>query len=200
MEERKIMRIDIISKMDRAILELALIDAFCDMCFCEGDELIQSIEKYVSDIDDKKNTEEQDIAFFEVAVPYINNSVIIYCGASLTEAQEEKITGADTFVKSNVPADVLNQTTNAAREGAKEKLLGKSVKKLTEEEETILGDLIFETLKTSIVIAKNKITKVGKSLADATSAGLVAAQKKIAKNKKEVAGGEVALADPDDKK
>ena len=31
MEERKIMRIDIISKMDRTILELALVDAFCDM-------------------------------------------------------------------------------------------------------------------------------------------------------------------------
>ena len=125
MEERKIMRIDIISKMDRTILELALVDAFCDMCFYEGDKFIQRIEKYVSDVDAGSNTEEQDTAFFEVAIPYINNSVMIYFGASLTEAQEEKIVGADTFVKSNVPADVLNQTGKDARDGAKEKLGGK---------------------------------------------------------------------------
>jgi hypothetical protein len=199
MEERKIMRIDIIRKMDRAILELALIDAFCDMCFYEGDEFIQSIEKYVSDIDTEKNTEEQDIAFFEVAAPYINNSVMIYCGESLTEAQEEKVVGADTFAKSNTPADVLNQTGKTARDEAKDKLAGKAVKKLTEEEEAILSDIIFETLKASLVIAKDKIFKVGKNLADATTVGLSAARKKFIENKN-AAEKETALAAPDDKK
>jgi len=199
MEERKIMRIDIISKMDRAILELALIDAFCDMCFYEGDEFIQRIEKYVSDVDAGSNTEEQDIAFFEIATPYINNSVMVYGGESLIEAQEEKIIGADTLAKSNVPADAINQTGKDARDEAKEKLAGKVVKKLTEEEEAILGDIIFETLKASLVVAKDKIIKVGKNLADATAAGVIAAKKRFVENGKTVEG-DTALAAPNDKK
>jgi len=199
MEERKIMRIDIISKMDRAILELALIDAFCDMCLYEGDEFVQSLEKYVSDIDARKNTEEQDIAFFEIATPYINNSVMVYGGESLIEAQEEKIIGADTLAKSNVPADAINQTGKDARDEAKEKLAGKVVKKLTEEEEAILGDIIFETLKASLVVAKDKIIKVGKNLADATAAGVIAAKKRFVENGKTVEG-DTALAAPNDKK
>jgi hypothetical protein len=194
MEEKRIMRIDIISRLDRTILELALIDAFCDMCLCEGDEFIQSIEKYVLDIDSEKNTAEQDIAFFEVATPYINKSVMVYGGESLNEAQEEKITGADTLAKSNVPADVNAQTITAAREDAKDKLIGKSVKKLTEEEEIVLGQIIFETLKTSLVLAKDKIDKTGTAMMNATTAGIAAAQKKFAN------GGETALAAPDDKK
>ena len=199
MEERKIMRIDIISKMDRAILELALIDAFCDMCLYEGDEFVQSLEKYVSDIDARKNTEEQDTAFFEIATPYINNSVMVYGGESLIEAQEEKIIGADTLAKSNVPADAINQTGKDARDEAKEKLAGKVVKKLTEEEEAILGDIIFETLKASLVVAKDKIIKVGKNLADATAAGVIAAKKRFVENGKTVEG-DTALAAPNDKK
>jgi hypothetical protein len=199
MEERKIMRIDIISKMDRTILELALVDAFCDMCFYEGDEFIQRIEKYVSDVDAGSNTEEQDTAFFEVAIPYINNSVMIYFGASLTEAQEEKITGADTLAKSNVPADALNQTGKDARDDAKDKLAGKVVKKLTEEEEAVLGDIIFETLKGALIVSKDKIINVGKNLADATTAGVVAAKKRFVENGKAVEG-DAALAAPDDKK
>ena len=193
------MRIDIISKMDRAILELALIDAFCDMCLYEGDEFVQSLEKYVSDIDARKNTEEQDIAFFEIATPYINNSVMVYGGESLIEAQEEKIIGADTLAKSNVPADAINQTGKDARDEAKEKLAGKVVKKLTEEEEAILGDIIFETLKASLVVAKDKIIKVGKNLADATAAGVIAAKKRFVENGKTVEG-DTALAAPNDKK
>lgn len=199
MEERKIMRIDIISKMDRTILELALVDAFCDMCLYEGDEFVQSLEKYVSDIDARKNTEEQDIAFFEIATPYINNSVMVYGGESLIEAQEEKIIGADTLAKSNVPADAINQTGKDARDEAKEKLAGKVVKKLTEEEEAILGDIIFETLKASLVVAKDKIIKVGKNLADATAAGVIAAKKRFVENGKTVEG-DTALAAPNDKK
>jgi len=193
------MRIDIISKMDRTILELALVDAFCDMCLYEGDEFVQSLEKYVSDIDARKNTEEQDIAFFEIATPYINNSVMVYGGESLIEAQEEKIIGADTLAKSNVPADAINQTGKDARDEAKEKLAGKVVKKLTEEEEAILGDIIFETLKASLVVAKDKIIKVGKNLADATAAGVIAAKKRFVENGKAVEG-DAALAAPDDKK
>jgi len=193
------MRIDIISKMDRAVLELALIDAFCDMCLYEEDEFVQNIEKYISDIDVGKNTEEQDIAFFEIATPYINNSVMIYCGESLTESQEEKITGADTFTKSSVPADAINQTGKDARDEAKEKLAGKVVKKLTEEEEAILGDIIFETLKRALVVSKDKIVNVGKNLADATAAGVVAAKKRFAENGKTVEG-DIALAAPDNKK
>jgi len=199
MEERKIMRIDIISKMDRTILELALVDAFCDMCLYEGDEFVQSLEKYVSDIDARKNTEEQDTAFFEIATPYINNSVMVYGGESLIEAQEEKIIGADTLAKSNVPADAINQTGKDARDEAKEKLAGKVVKKLTEEEEAILGDIIFETLKASLVVAKDKIIKVGKNLADATAAGVIAAKKRFVENGKTVEG-DTALAAPNDKK
>ena len=199
MEERKIMRIDIISKMDRAILELALIDAFCDMCLYEGDEFVQSLEKYVSDIDARKNTEEQDIAFFEIATPYINNSVMVYGGESLIEAQEEKIIGADTLAKSNVPADAINQTGKDARDEAKEKLAGKVVKKLTEEEEAILGDIIFETLKGALIVSKDKIINVGKNLADATTAGVVAAKKRFVENGKTVEG-DTALAAPNDKK
>jgi len=193
------MRIDIISKMDRTILELALVDAFCDMCLYEGDEFVQSLEKYVSDIDARKNTEEQDTAFFEIATPYINNSVMVYGGESLIEAQEEKIIGADTLAKSNVPADAINQTGKDARDEAKEKLAGKVVKKLTEEEEAILGDIIFETLKASLVVAKDKIIKVGKNLADATAAGVIAAKKRFVENGKTVEG-DTALAAPNDKK
>jgi len=178
---------------------LALIDAFCDMCLYEGDEFVQSLEKYVSDIDARKNTEEQDIAFFEIATPYINNSVMVYGGESLIEAQEEKIIGADTLAKSNVPADAINQTGKDARDEAKEKLAGKVVKKLTEEEEAILGDIIFETLKASLVVAKDKIIKVGKNLADATAAGVIAAKKRFVENGKTVEG-DTALAAPNDKK
>lgn len=193
------MRIDIISKMDRTILELALVDAFCDMCLYEGDEFVQSLEKYVSDIDARKNTEEQDIAFFEIATPYINNSVMVYGGESLIEAQEEKIIGADTLAKSNVPADAINQTGKDARDEAKEKLAGKVVKKLTEEEEAILGDIIFETLKGALIVSKDKIINVGKNLADATAAGVIAAKKRFVENGKTVEG-DTALAAPNDKK
>jgi len=67
-----------ISKMNHAILELALKDAFSDMCFCEGEEFMADLESYVNDIETKTNTEEQNSAFFELAMPYIEKSIKVY--------------------------------------------------------------------------------------------------------------------------
>jgi hypothetical protein len=85
---------EVISKLDRVVLELALKDAFYDMCFYEGEEVTDLVESYLQDVINKKNTEEQNIAFFELAMPYINSSIMVY-GAGLYEGTPEMIAPAD---------------------------------------------------------------------------------------------------------
>lgn len=85
---------EVISKLDRVVLELALKDAFYDMCFCEGEEVVKLTESYLQDVIEKTNTEEQNIAFFELAMPYIESSIMVY-GAGLYEGTPEMIAPAD---------------------------------------------------------------------------------------------------------
>lgn len=194
------MRIDIMNEMDRAILELALVDSFCDMFFYEDEEFIEKTKEYLNSLETGKNTEEQDATFFEKAGPYIDNSIMIYSGQRLIESQAEKVVGADSFDKSSVPVDTTNQMGEAAREAAKKKLLVKPAKKLTEQEE-IFGQIIFESLKTSLDITKAKINKVGKSLADATAVGIITAKKRFQENlHNQPNRKKVALVAPEDKK
>jgi len=159
---------NIIRKMDTSILELALVDAFCDMCFYEGDDFVQDLESYISDVLAGKNTEEQDSAFMEISEPYIVKSIIMYCGESLLESQEEITVGADSASKSVVPADSLKQMKKSSRDLANKKLL------LSESEEEIFGQMIIESLQKAIDVSKEKVGKIGKKLADTTTSGIIA--------------------------
>ena len=185
--------IEVMLQMDKSILELALVDAFSDMCLCEGDEFIKKLENYIETVKAGKNTEEQDVEFFTIAEFYIEKSINIY-NSDLFEGQEEITVGADTVAKSNVPVDALKQMKDKSRKIAS--------KELTEEEINNIGAIIFETLKGSLNLIKDKVSKSGTSLANATTSGIVAAGKKLQsllvadKN----TGKEIALAEPDKKK
>jgi len=54
-------------------------------------------------------------------------------------------------------------------------------------------------LKGALIVSKDKIINVGKNLADATAAGVIAAKKRFVENGKTVEG-DTALAAPNDKK
>ena len=187
--------INIIKRMEIPILELAFVDAFCDMCFYEGDEFIQDLESYISDVLAGKNTDEQNLAFLEISESYVMKSLIMYGGQSLLEAQEELTVGVDDAKKSNVPADSLKQMKKASRDAVN--------KKLTEAEEEIFGQIVMESLQRAVEISKEKIDKVGKKLANATTSGITVAQKKLQNFLTNVkindTEGKVAIASPEEK-
>jgi len=195
--------INIIKRMEIPILELALVDAFCDMCFYEGDEFVQDLESYISDVLAGKNTDEQDLAFLEISESYIMKSLIMYGGQSLLEAQEELTVGVDDTKKSNVPADSLKQMKKTSRDIANKELTRVGNKKLTEVEEEIFGQIVMESLQKAVEISKEKIDKVGKKLANAATSGITVAQKKLQNFLTNVkindTEGKVAIASPEEK-
>ena len=173
---------EVISKLDRAVLELALVDAFADMCFYEGEEFIAELEKYLETVDNKTNTEEQDGQFFETSMPYIEHSVMKY-GAGIYESIKEggkpgKPPANDSLKKIGmVPAEnknILGKDSKAAYES-----------ELTEAEEIEiwegLGKTIYPAVKEGIDKAKKKIKNTGKNLSNAITSG-VASAKMFAKN------------------
>jgi len=181
---------EVISKLDRAVLELALVDAFADMCFYEGEEFIAELEKYLEAVDNKTNTEEQDSVFFEASMPYIEHSVMKY-GAEIYEGLKWNGPGdpANTKGEGLVGAEV----TKIVNEKGKNKYLTKAglkvpaaaKKTLTEAEEIEIwegiGTTIYPAVKEGIAKAKTALVKTGKSLSDATQGGILAAQKKLQK-------------------
>lgn len=167
-----------ISKMDRAILEIALINAFSDMCFYEGEEFMADLESYVNDVENKTNTEEQDNLFFELSLPYIEKTIMAYyegapkpihVGADETSAKLDKSGGTGS--------DVNRQTS----ESGKQKF--KSIIKDSEEIDTAAWDTlieaIFPAVKEGIEKAKKKMSEVGGRLSLAAKASIAAAQKKL---------------------
>lgn len=182
----------VISKLDNTILELALTDAFSDMCFYEGEEFIVNLESYLKDVDEETNTEEQDDTFFELSIPYIENSVMKY-GIELYEGFKEA--GPAT----GDPGQTKNVTTGADTVGLLDKdtknILRKKAglanseesKKLTEVEELQIwegvGKVIYPAAKAGIEKAKAGLIKTGKNLSNAVKSGLISS-KLFAKNLK----------------
>lgn len=179
------MRIDIISRLDRTILELALIDAFCDMCLYEGEEFIKDLEIYLETVNNQTNTEEQDIAFLELSMPYVENSIEKYSSTISESEQKEFVTGSDKnelkrAKVGGVGADALRQAKTVGRTLAK--------KELTEAEEIkiwegVVGDMV-SAAKEGVKKAANKSLIVGKSLGKAIPVGVAAAAKNFQKNLK----------------
>jgi len=170
---------EVISKLDRVVLELALRDAFYDMCFYEGEEVANGVEIYLQNVIDKTNTEEQDTAFFELAIPYIESSIMVY-GSGLYEGTPEMIAPADKNTmqqKMGGPKGPLvgTQTLNKNRE---------EVHKLHENEEAIweeVANMIFMegALNDGIKKAKTGLVKSGKKLSNVAQGGILNAQKKL---------------------
>lgn len=181
---------EVISKLDRAVLELALVDAFTDMCFYEGEEFIAELEKYLEDIDNKTNTEEQDNVFFETSMPYIEHSVMKY-GTEIYEGL--KWGGPDDPANTKGEGLVGAEVTKIVNKKARDKYLTKAglnvpttaKKTLTEAEEAEIwegvGQIIYPAIKEGIAKAKTALVKTGKSLSDAAQSGILAAQKKLQK-------------------
>lgn len=170
---------EVIRKLDRAVLEIALIDAFCDLCFYEGEEFTQDLINYLNEVDNGTNTEEQDNAFFEISMPYVEKSLMIY-SSTINEGIPEVTVGADknTLEKAKagaVGAEILTQMKHKSRELAKEKL--------TEAElfEGLGRDMI-EAAKEGTKKAGAVAFKTGKALADATKVGVVTGAKQFKKN------------------
>ena len=192
----------IISKMDKSILELALINAFYDVCFYEGEEIVSDLEVYLNAVDNKTNTEEQDNAFFEIVMPYIKNSIIVYNeGIKDIAAPIDKIQNpvgvvpaeAGKFLKSKDRAEFL---TNA---GLK---VPASAKKLTEAEEAAIwegfGQSIIPSAKMGISKAKNILAGAGEKLSRAATSGIAAASKGLQQHLAGFKiGGKVAVASPE---
>jgi len=203
---------EVISKLDRAVLELAIEDAISEMCFYEGEELTANLESYLEDVKNETNTEEQDQSFFELSMPYIEKSIMVY-GRGLYEsgtddvvvkADEDKIKQEAGFIG----AQALNQSTKPRRKFA---LNTKGLdapgedKKITESEEEIWDDVfssvLFESVKKGIEKAKKKILDFGENLGNATKAGIASAKNAFeSKLSPEVPSGDIALASPGDKK
>ena len=129
------------------------------------------------------NTEEQDNAFLELSMPYVQNSIEKYSSTISEGAQKEVTVGADkNTLKPNilVGADILKQAKTNSRALAK--------KELTEAEEIklwegVAGDMI-NAAKEGVKKAANKSLIVGKSLGKAIPAGVAAAAKNFQKNLK----------------
>ena len=181
---------EVISKLDRAVLELALVDAFTDMCFYEGEEFIAELEKYLETVDNKTNTEEQDSAFFEASMPYIENSVMKY-GAEIYEGlkwggpSDSANTKGEGLVGAEVTKVVNEKSKNEYLTKAGLKSPAAAKKTLTEAEELAiwegLGKTIYPSVKEGVAKAKTALVKTGKNLSNATTSGITAAQKKLQK-------------------
>ena len=168
---------EVISKLDSAILELALIDAFSDMCLYEGEELIANLENYLKDIEEGTNTGDQDNVFFELSLPYIEHSIMIY-GKELYEGINEMTIGADrNTVKSKalLGADSSSQLHNKNRNDLLKMIKGQRA--LTEAEEIQIWEDIsktfYPTAKAGVKKAKIALIKTGKNLSNAVKGGIV---------------------------
>lgn len=169
---------ELISKMNYAILELALKDAFSDMCFCEGDEFMADLESYVNDIETKTNTQEQNNAFFELAMPYIEKSIMVYC-----EGQKSIVAPVDK----------------------KQILVGKTPvdkhidpKQLTESEEIAIWEGVGKMI---VPAAKGAIGKVKAKIGSPVLGGITIANNTFKKNLKgmKTTGGKSATTTPGNK-
>jgi len=174
-----------ISKLDHAVLEIALIDAFCDMCIHEGEEFTEELKDYLKSIDDKTNTEEQDNAFFELSMPYIQNSIERYSSTIIEAEQKEIVTGSDKNELARakagaVGADTLKQLKTKGRDLAKKELSESEEAKIWE---GVVGDVV-SAAKEGVKKAANKSVIVGKSLGKAIPIGIAAAAKNFQKNLK----------------
>lgn len=203
------MVLEIISRMEIPVLELALTDAFCDMCIYNGEEFIQVLEQYIDDFEAGKSTEEHDKEFFEIAEPFLNHSILAYASYLVEGASEITVPAdkANAENKSQVAADALSQTKDDAREKL-QKVKGfsvpKNAKKLTEAEENDIlegiGQIIPNAAKEGIKKAKDYIVKTGGKLANATTSGIASAQKKLQNYLIGTKiGGNVATASPEKK-
>jgi hypothetical protein len=191
---------EVISKLDHVVLELALIDAFTDMCFYEGEEFSANLENYLTSVENKTNTEEHDTAFFEISMPYIEQSIMIY-GRSIYEGLKE---GGKP---GKFAANDSKGTVGIVPAERNKLILGKDSKNaynptLTEAEEEKVWETIYEVIfpaaKAGIKKAKDK---AGKAIGDAVKGG-VASAKMFAKNLsgfKIPKEKEVALAAPEKK-
>lgn len=175
---------EVMSKLDRAVLELALVDAFTDMCFYEGEEFTAELESYLKDVENKTNTEEQDTKFFELSMPYIEHSVMKY-GATILESIKEggkpgKFAPNDSKGTVGItPAEktklILGKDSRAAYD-AKDS-------KLTEAEEIAvwegLGGTIYPAVKKGVTKAQTMLVTTGNKLSNVAKSGLLATQKKL---------------------
>ncbi len=161
---------EVISKLDRVVLELALKDAIYDMCFYEGEEISNILESYLQNVIAKTNTEEQNTMFFELAMPYIESSIMVY-GAGLYEGTPEMIAPAD------------KNTMQQKLGGPKGPLVGTQmidknralVHKLHESEETIWEDV-------AKIIFEEGILEAGIKKAKGKGKGLVSTKSSFGKN------------------
>lgn len=174
---------EVISQLNEAVLEMALVDAFYDLGFYEGEEIINDLEKYMDDVENERNTVEQDDAFFEIATPYIENSIMAYSstiqeGAGEGTAPASKQRAKEKIVTGGVGADVLSQSLNTNRADAK--------KSLTESEEAEIWEGVASKMmgsaKKGLGKAKDALALYGKALADATKVGLASGAKKFKHN------------------
>jgi len=160
MEEIQIM-LDVMKKMDKSILELVLAEAFYDMCLCEGEEFVQCLESYISDVLAGKCTEEQNKAFLEVSEPYIMNTIRIYESIPAVTVPADLKTAVE---KTTVAADVLKQNSVSAKKKiqnikgfnvspAKLKILMKLMRQLSDK-------LCLEFLRVHLFLLKKKLIKL----------------------------------------
>lgn len=193
------MLVGIISRMDKSILELALVDAFFDMCFYEGEEFTKQVEQFIIDIEEGKITEDQANKFMSMAEPYIDNSLLAY-GSHLMESIPDVKLGADKSTavsKTHVGADVIGTQSlkRAKEEIQKAKKFNTKSKTLTEAEiYENLATIIPDKVKKGVNKFKEKAGKLANSLNKATISGVSAAQKELQSHMNiPVKGGKAAV-------
>lgn len=182
---------DMISRLDRPILELAVVDAFEDMCFYEGEEIINILEGYLEAVYNNTNTEEQDSLFIEMSMPYIEHSITKYASGIYeglksggpkdpVNSKDGGLVGADTVAVINKEA----RNQYLAKAGLKTPDPAKAA--LTEAEqikiwENTIGQIIYPAVKEGISNAKSALVKTGKNLSNSVQSGLLAGRKKMEK-------------------
>ncbi len=189
---------EMISKLDRAVLELAIQDAFFDMCLYEGEELIANLENFIIAVENKTTTKEQYDIFFETTIPYIENSIAIYYegykGSPKDPADTKEVTvGGDTTGEFNKAQYLKSVGLKVPAKAAK--------KPLTESEEAEIwegvGSTIIPSAKAGIDKAKTFLVTSGKKLGDVTTGAIASVAKKISGFK--LNKGKTAIAAPTQK-
>lgn len=176
------MFIEVIHRMDPAILELAISDGFRDACVYEGDEFVEIVREYLKIVNEGQNTFEQDIAFYEATIPYVKESImrydsLLFEGLSVGGPDDPANTTKEGFVGADVSGVVSKEDKDKYLKKAGLDVPVKAKTTLTEAEELeaikTFGKKFFDVAKSGA----EKIWQAGKTVGRGVVAGVKAGSK-----------------------
>ena len=162
--------------IDRAVLELAFTDAFYDVCFYEGDKFVDWMDSYLTEVDNKTNTKEQDATFLETTGPYIKNSLKLY-SAPICEGFKEG--GPKNDPANTKDVTVGGELSSVSNPSVKKNLqdnagIKSSTKKLAED----IKEIMIQSAKSGSMKYRNITETVNKNLTESAMVGITSGVKR----------------------